>query len=220
MLLLYIIRWCVIYPISLCPIHLVHGQNCLLGLNNGEREEPPFRDGNLRPLPTSRTVQAIVKTYQFFCNCVNITAWETYVQPGGEDHSEDRAYDITFQVWRPSPSVNETGCYSLVGQNVFRRFSFPEGGFVRLMPSANTFITAQVGDVVGYLTTSRSGSNDGIQLENSRDYSSNEIWYQDIEATNAISSGECPLPVGTETGRILTSFTNAAPMLRLDTSEL
>jgi len=191
-----------------------------LGLRNGDHEEPPFRDRNFSPLDTERTVQAIVTTYQFFCNCVNITAWETYVEPGRRDHFEERTYDITFQVWRPSPLVNETGCYSLVGQNAFQMFPFTIGGLVRLIPLPDTFITAQYGDVVGYLTTSRSGRNDGIQLEKSHLYSSNEIWYQDIDATSATTDGECPLPVGTETDRILTSLTTGAPMLRLDTSEL
>lgn len=163
-------------------------------------------------------VQAIVTTYRFTCDCVIITSWETYVQPGGDDHVEDEAYDITFQVWRPSADVNDTGCYRLVGQNVFTRFQFLEGGFVRLYPNADNIITAKSGDVVGYYTRSRENNNEGIQLNRERDYSENVVWYQSGNRP-VDTSGECPLPVGTGSDQILRSSTNAAPMLRIETSE-
>ena len=141
--------------------------------------DPPFNDDNNDGLPASPAVQAIIPTYKFYCDCVNITSWETYVQPGDGNHYRNRVYDITFQVWRPSPTVTRSngyeGCYSLVGENVFTSFTFSEGGFVQLSPTppSNSIITAQSGDVVGYYTNSRNGNDDGIQLETDDDYNVN-----------------------------------------------
>ena len=124
-------------------------------------DDPPFDDDNNRGLPASPAVQAIIPTYKFYCDCVNITSWETYVQPGGGNHYRAGVYDITFQVWRPSPTVTSSngyeGCYSLVGENVFTNFTVSERGYVQLSPTPPSIITALSGDVVGYYTNSRDG---------------------------------------------------------------
>ena len=199
------------------------GQICLKALNSDtDPSDPPFNDNNNNsPLPADNAVQAIITTYKFYCDCVNITSWETYVQPGGGRYSSIMAYDITFQVWRPSPTVNDSGCYSLVGENVFTSFSFNDGGLVQLSPPNSSIITAQSGDVVGYYTKSREGMNDGIQLERDSIYTENIIWYQAIDSNGLtpLLDSDCPYPVGSESGRILASSTNAAPMLRLVTSK-
>ena len=200
---------------------LVISQNCLGVLKRGssDPDNPPFNDNNNRGLSASPAVQAIIPTYKFYCDCVNITSWETYVQPGGGGHSRGKAYDITFQVWRPSPTVTSSngydGCYSLVGENVFTSISFPDGGFVQLSPTppSNSIITAQSGDVVGYYSNSRRGNNQGIQLERDRDYTVNIIWYNspNTSPNNLVSIG----PNG-----LLPSLTSAAPMLKVSTSKL
>ena len=199
------------------------GQICLKALRrNTEPSDPPFYDDNSNsPLPADNAVQAIITTYKFYCDCVNITSWETYVQPGGGKFFDSLTYDITFQVWRPSPTVNDSGCYSLVGENVFTSFSFIEGGLVQLSPPSSSIITAQSGDVVGYYTNSRDGSNQGIQLERDSIYTENVIWYQttDSDGLSPLFNSDCPYPVGSESDRILASSTNAAPMLRLVTSK-
>ena len=161
-------------------------------------------------------MQAIIPTYKFYCDCVNITSWETYVQPGGKNHYKAEVYDITFQVWRPSPTVTSRngheGCYSLVGENIFTSFRFSEGGFVQLSPTPPSIITAQSGDVVGYYTNSRDGDNQGIQLERDSDYNENIVWYKmEMRANNMLSVGS---------GGMLTVSTSAAPMLKVSTSEL
>ena len=199
------------------------GQICLKALRrNTEPSDPPFRDENFDSLPADNAVQAIITTYKFYCDCVNITSWETYVQPGGPNHFNSLTYDITFQVWRPSPTVNDSGCYSLVGENVFTSFSFTEGGLVQLSPPSSSIITAQSGDVVGYYTNSQDGSDEGIQLEREDStYTENVIWYQttDSDGLTPLLDSDCPYPVGSESDRVLTSSTNSAPMLRLVTSK-
>ena len=197
---------------------LVSGQGCLRALKrNSEPSDPPFDDQDYDPLLASNAVQAIITTYKFYCDCVNITSWETYVKPGGMgQHRMSMAYDIIFQVWRPSPTVQDTGCYSLVGQN---NFKFSRGGLVQLTPTPplNTVITAQSGDVVGYYTNGH-GSDVGIQLERSNDYNQNIIWYH----TGVLLFGinECQFPVGNRSDRSLRSSTNAAPMLSIGYSKL
>ena len=199
------------------------GQICLKALRrNTEPSDPPFYDDNSnRPLPADDAVQAIITTYKFYCDCVNITSWETYVQPGGGRHRVSMAYDITFQVWRPSPTVNDSGCYSLVGENVFTSFSFFQGGSVQLTPPSSSIITAQSGDVLGYYTNSRQGSDQGIQLERDPIYTQNIIWYQAIGSNGLtpLLNSDCPYPVGPGSNWVLRSSTNAAPMLRLVTSK-
>ena len=199
------------------------GQICLKALNSDtDPSDPPFNDDNNNsPLPADNAVQAIITTYKFYCDCVNITSWETYVQPGGGGHRDSMAYDITFQVWRPSPTVNDSGCYSLVGENVFLSISFTIGGPLQLSPPSSCIITAQSGDVVGYYTNSRRGTDEGIQLERDTIYNENIIWYQttDSNGLTPLPNSDCPYPVGSASDRILASSTTAAPMLKLVTSK-
>jgi len=71
---------------------LVLSQKCLRARNreSSDFEDPPFTDEDAPGLPASPAVQAIIPTYKFSCDCVNITSWETYVQhnlPGVETFS-------------------------------------------------------------------------------------------------------------------------------------
>ena len=197
----------------------VYSQTCFGAKKRGDSNlnDPPFNGDNNNVLPASPAVQAIIPTYKFNCNCVNITSWETYVQPGGGMHRRNRLYDITFQVWRPSPTVTSSngyeGCYSLVGENVFTSISFSSGGTVQLSPTPPSIITAQSGDVVGYYTNSRNGNDEGIQLETDDEYNVNIVWYNspNLDLYNLVSIG---------TNGLLPSSTSAAPMLKLSTCKL
>ena len=174
---------------------------------------PPFRDDNSSGrLPSGS--QAIISSYKFGC-CGNITAWQTYVQPGGSKHQ--RAYDITFQVWRPSPTVQDNGCYSLVGENRFTSIFLGIGGLVSETPEPSNIISVQPGDVVGYYTFSRKDyynfGMEGIQLDSS--YNIDSVWYftDDNDGGLILRPSNCPFPIGTQSDRILTYSTNAAPVL-------
>ena len=183
-------------------------QECLLtALGN----IPPFRDDDGSPRLPSGT-QAIITSYKFGC-CGNITTWQTYVEPGGDDHQG--VYDISFQVWRPSPTVQESGCFSLVGENKFTSISLGDGGLVSKTPEPSNILTVQPGDVVGYYTISRGGMGDGLQLDKSQNIDS--IWYHTISESFAPGTADCPLPVGID--KILTSFTNGSPVLSVTMSK-
>ena len=138
------------------------------------------------------------------------------MEPGGGGNDGD--YDITFQVWRPLPTVNSDGCYGLVGENVFTRISSPNyisGGLISVTPEPTNRITAQPGDVMGFYAVSRMGINDGIQLDTS--FTGESVWYHRNTNDDPLRTrGElsvCPFPVGSASDRELMSSTNAAPML-------
>ena len=168
----------------------------------------PFDNGGRRSALPNNT-QAIVTSYQFHC-CGDITEWRARVP------SEITAYTIHFQVWRPSPTVESDGCYSMVGENRFSGTLSRDGGAV-LTPSPANVISVRPGDVVGYYqTANRNGS--GILLN--EDLLRNEtVWYQvNPEPGLPMTTGDesCPLPVGTQPDRILTSSHSLGPIISLD----
>ena len=180
----------------------------------------PFRDENGSPrLPSGS--QAIITSFQFGC-CGDITAWQTYVRPKRRRH-RNRAYDIFFQVWRPSPTVQDNGCYSLVGENRFTSITFGNNDPVSETPEPSNIISVQPGDVLGYYTFSRDDEDNigsqGIQLDT--DYTNDTVWYLSDFDTNLITMGSsnCPLPVGEGPDSILTSSISAGPVLSVSISK-
>ena len=171
---------------------------------------PPFsNERHSSRLPSK--IQAIVTSYKFTC-CGNITEWRTYVEPKGRKHRTG-AYDITFQVWRPSPTVIVDGCYSLVGENRFTSIRLGGGGLVSETPETSSVIAVQPGDVMGYYTLSRNDpqnrKTEGIRMVNRF---SDSVWYH-TGSIDIDRAPNCPYPVGTQSNGVLMSSTNAAPVL-------
>ena len=199
-------------------------QECLKAfLRNNDLGNPPFSNINVHGLTASPAVQAIIPTYKFYCDCVNITSWETYVFRNGGN--KQKGYEITFQVWRPSPTVtNDTGyrgSYSLVGQNTFTMVSFtPHNTLIQLSPTppSNSIITAQSGDVVGYyyINSGKNGKKRGIKLETDIHYDRNIVWYR-VDTSISLNTNSL-ISVGSR-GTLISS-TNAAPMLKISSSKL
>ena len=190
---------------------LVSAQDCLLA---AEGRPTPFRNvKNSTNLP--REIQAIITSYNFGC-CGNITAWQTYVDARGISLQNSR-FDITFQVWRPSPTVQHNGCYSLVGVNKFTRIVPQINGLISVTPEPTNIITAQPQDVVGYSTFGRRNpqvsNGKGILLDTR--YNDESVWYHARTAGHPLITGDpdCLFPVGTQIDRILISSINAAPVL-------
>ena len=156
--------------------------------------------------------QAIITSYKFEC-CGNITQWLSVLEP---ENRKDK-YIVKFQVWRPSPTVEESGCYSMVGENSFRNVVLMDHYRLRERPEPSDIITVQPGDVVGYYVvfTGEIELDNGVLLDNR--YSTNAVWYHTGTDTDPIISGgpKCPFPVGTGSDRSLKSRTNAAPLLSM-----
>ena len=107
----------------------------------------------------------------------------------------------------------------MVGENRFPSITLHGGGLVSETPEPSNLITAWEGDVVGYYTVSRtdphSREGEGIQLVSSN---SDTVWYHTNTGSDPLTMGEpdCPSPVGTEAGRILTSLINAGPIFNVN----
>ena len=132
---------------------------------------------------------------------------------------ENGTFDFDFQVWRPSPTVNETGCYSLVNNFIVTSVSLPDQPasehVARVTPSPQRQLQFQPGDVLGFYVESHdtmSDNDNGVVLLNNGSHASELVWFARIDATTQMSqSGSCPYPVGV-TGA-LNSLTRAAPVI-------
>ena len=126
------------------------------------------------------------------------------------DHSNG-VYDIFFQVWRPSPTVQDNGCYSLMGENRFTSIFFGNGGLVSETPEPSNIISVQPGDVVGYYTFSRrdadTSSEEELQLETS--YSADMVLY----FTYFCTMSYCTVAINP-------FFSNAGPVLNIRMSKM
>ena len=135
--------------------------------------------------------QAIIPSYRFNCNG-NITEWGVGV------YSSTSSYTLDLQVWRPSPTTDDstgTGCYSLVGNNRFVSIT-PSRGVVVATPSPQDYIQFQPGDVIGfYIEEASLLSNGAINLIKSGTYANQLVWLTSVApeiATTLVTN--CPLP--------------------------
>ena len=195
----------------------ISGQGCLR--TNNADGLPPFMDYKGSDLMTDiipHQHQAVIPSYRFDC-CGNITEWEADVHPGGGNH--DMVYTLDFQVWRPSPTVENSGCYSLVGNNRFT--SVPLVNEVATVtPLPQERIEFQPGDVLGFYIENTDRNDGGVVIlldsgeKGDSGYETEEVWYADV-SNAVIGNRECLYPVGSQPGRTLNSFTNAAPVISM-----
>ena len=176
------------------------------------------------PFPTQALVsseilpscsQVIIPSYQFQCHG-NITAWETYVSPNGETH-RNGFYTIVFQIWRPSPTAAEDGCYSTIASDSFDNIVLlqnPQGLVSRTLTPAD-YIPVQPGDVVGYFLVDRDTNDDreGIQLEARTPGEGEEVWYQVFDDIRRTGRPSCEYTVGA--GRNIPLLTSSAPLFNV-----
>ena len=162
--------------------------------------------------------QAIFTHYRLNC-CGNITVWGVDVNPGGANRNGH--YSLDLQVWRPSPTVDNstgTGCYSLVGNNRFTSISsliWP--GVAIVTPSPEDYTSFQPGDVLGVYVEDVSVTTDGVVvLTNSPFNSSGYVWYASITPTTS-QDGGCPYSAGSS--GVLSSHICGAPVISISISK-
>ena len=181
------------------------------------REDIPFGDlggGGSERFPS--LTLAIVTSYKFQC-CGNITAWQTYVEPAGNNH-RDRVYTINFQVWRPSPTVDSDGCYGIVEEDIYANIKLIEGenGLVNRTLAPSSFISVQPGDVVGYFTSLDDNKDGGIQHD--PEFNMESVWYHThTDDDPLVSRGDsqlCLFPVGEDA--VLRTFSSFGPIFSVD----
>ena len=146
--------------------------------------------------------------------CLRISG---HVQPGGGGHNNGQ-YSLDLQVWRPSPTVDDstgTGCYSLVGNNNFTSITF-SNNLVRVTPSSQDYIQFQPGDVLGFYVEETKNDNNGVVVLDEGSFASEVVWHASIAPTMATSqNGDCPYSVGSS--GILSMLTRAAPVISIAT---
>ncbi len=167
--------------------------------------------------------QAIMPGYKFICDqttCGSITEWGVDVYPGGGQNQ--MTYSLDFQVWRPSPTVDDstgTGCYSLVGNNRFTSVSL-SGGVAQVTPSPQDYIQFRPGDVLGFYVEEARDFDDGVVLISSGDNSARStVWFASIAPSMATSqTGSCPYSVGTN-GVLNSAIRRVAPVISIKTGK-
>ena len=134
------------------------------------------------------------------------------VEPGGGN--DNREYTLNLQVWRPSPTVDQTNGYSLVGNNRFTSISLDGRVAVPLLPSPSNYIQFQPGDVLGfYVEEARDDDNKGVAVLTTHSYTRESVWYA---STSQTVTG-CPISVGS--GGDLNTMLFAAPVISIDTGK-
>ena len=168
---------------------------------------PQFQDyGEVQRI--TRHHQAIIPSYKFR-GSGNITKWGVDVDPA-QVGSDDGKYTLDLQVWRPSPTVNDStgaGQYSLVGNNRFTSISL-SGGVAIVTPSPQDQIHFQSGDVLGFYVESAHNENRGVAVITSGSFSNHLIWY----AILAPSNTDTFFSVGSSSGH-LNTWLHGAPVV-------
>ncbi len=126
----------------------------------------------------------------------------------------NNTFTLDLQVWRPSPTVETTGCYRLVGNNSFTSVALRDR-VAMVTPLPQQRIQFQPGDVLGFYVENARRENDGIVLlsdlnvRGDNRYETEEVWYARHPEFSSISS--CPYPVGSS--QVLNTFNRAAPVI-------
>ena len=184
---------------------------------NGLPSFQDYRGGGVERNRITRRHQAIISSYKFDCDdmCASITEWGVDVHPGGGGHDEE--YTLDLQVWRPSPTVNDstgTGQYSLVGNNRFTSISLSDQVAI-VTPSPQDYIQFQPGDVLGFYVEEGRGAPDGVVVLTNSSFTSEVVWFASIAPTLATS--QITYYIGSS-GDLDTS-TRAAPVISIRTGE-
>ena len=129
-------------------------------------------------------------------------------------------YTFDFQVWRPSQTVNSTGCYSLVGNNRFTQVPLSGNtAVVTPTPSIHGIVQFRPGDVLGFYVEQARDENGGVVLLNDASYTDIVVWHASIDVAAASSqTGNCPYSVGPN--RVLDTSTTAAPVISVSLCKL
>ena len=156
--------------------------------------------------------QAIITSYKFDCYG-NITEWRLATR----GYDTTASLSLQFQVWRPSPSVETNGCYSLVGRNRFTT-ALQNHSIVIASPLPEDRVEFAPGNVLGFYV--ESGQGDGaagvtvlsdFSERGDKSYESEEVWYGTVPDIIINPDPNCLFRVG-PSGHLNTSK-HAAPVI-------
>ena len=128
-------------------------------------------------------------------------------------------YTLDLQVWRPSPTVDDstgTGQYSLVGNNRFTSISNLRDEKAIVTPSPQDYIQFQPGDMLGFYVEEARFSGDGVVvLTSPSGFTSEVVWYTSIDP--AMATTQSVYSVGSSGN--LNSLIHGAPVISIETGK-
>ena len=153
--------------------------------------------------------QAIIPSYMLTC-CGEIRAWGVDVDPARD--RDDEEYTLNLQVWRLSPTVDQTGdgVYSLVGNNKFTSISL-SFGVAEMTPLPQDYIQFQPGDVLGFYVEEAREDNRGVAALTTSSFTRELVWYASATSQNV----GCPISVGSAGD--LNTMLRGAPIISIST---
>ena len=133
-------------------------------------------------------------------------------------YDDQNSYTLDFQVWRPSPTVENSTGTGLVGNNRFTSISLTNDLAI-VTPSPQDYVEYQPGDVVGFYVENAARNHNGIVLRTSPSWLISElVWFASITGTATTSlNGDCPYSVGSD--GVLDKLTRAAPVISIAIGE-
>ena len=134
------------------------------------------------------------------------------VQPGGIPNNGE--YSLDLQVWRPSPTVDDstgTGQYGLVGNNKFTSISLGNN-FARVTPLIRNQVQFSPGDVLGFYVEEARDNDDanGVNVLTTASYSNTRVWYASVTNLNTMGS-----PVSAGDSGVLNTELRGAPVISI-----
>ena len=135
-------------------------------------------------------------------------------------------YILDLQVWRPSPTVQSDGSYSLVGNNRFNSVSLSEG-VVKVTPLPQDQIRFSPGDVLGFYVESSRITNsetrgvvtlNDFEVVGDGGFETEEVWYAKLTNTTLLDVDR-PASINVGPNGTLNTFTNAAPVISVSLSK-
>ena len=163
--------------------------------------------------------QAIVESYRLTCRG-QITTWWAYIS-SPTDSPSSLNYTFTFQVWRKAQGYDSSGCYGLVGSNMFDNPDISSDGLVMAVPREEDYITAIPGDVIGIysqLDDNSTGGDNQPKIKLDVSYQNETVWYHQNLQKDPLTYGSnpCYFSVGSKSGQTLHSYTPTAPLLSVN----
>ena len=177
---------------------------------SGDQDLPSFENYGNDGSRITLHRQAIIPSYEFTC-CGNITEWGVDVQPGGG--GDDGDYTLDLQVWRPSPTVDDstgTGQYSLVGNNRFTSISL-DNDVAEVTPLARNQVQFRPGDVLGFYVEEARDNKRGVNVLTTTSFTSERVWYASV--TTLLSTMGCPISAGSS--GVLNTQLRGAPVISI-----
>ena len=176
---------------------------------SGDQGLPSFQNYGFDGLRITLHHQAIIPSYEFQC-CGNITEWGVDVQPGGG--GDDMRYTLDLQVWRPSPTVDDStgaGQYNLVGNNRFTSIPL-DNDVAEVTPLSRNQVQFRSGDVLGFYVEEARTDGRGINVLTSASYSNERVWYASVTTLNTMGS-----PVSAGGSGVLNTELRGAPVISI-----